>query len=314
MRFSCIMATIVLCVGLLFAHQRAALAQPYQKVWAGPSQRGSGSYQKQHGYAPGATCQPPCYPPCELDQPKQGAPKGGAPYAPRAAVPGIAPGVFVSPPQSGEIEGPSRGFEIGDISLTLPELKLGLPRLRCVGIKRFSRDARMMTDRAAAPYVGNPYYAAAMAQSQSRAAYRDAEPPEKPRDAKENRGAVQKEGCALDDTTKGACQSDLESRIQRLEGCFEMQVQALRECVEELKALRATEAAYRIEPAYPPPPVPYHAAEARSDVRIRSPHPLPPTAQDTFGQEVAQMNYEVRVPAKAAPQSLLLRRLPPATQ
>lgn len=312
MRFSCIMAIIVLCVGLSSTHQRTVLAQPYQKVWSGPSQHGMGIHQKHHGYAPGAACQPPCYPPCGACQPKDAEPPGGPKDAtrnePRAAVPGIAPGVFVSPPQSGVVEGPSRGFEIGDISLTLPEIKLGFPRLRCVGIKHFSRDARMMTDRAAAPYVGNPYYA--MAQAQVAAANREAEGP----DDGGSKEPGKKKGGDQGDTARGTCQSDLEMRIQRLEGCFEMQVQALQSCVEELRALRSAESAYQKSSTYVPSPPPCNATEARSDVHIRSPQPLPPMRQVMFGEGAARTNYEVVAHENAAPRSVPLRRLPAATQ
>ncbi len=315
MRFSCITAIIALCIGFSSAHPRTTLAQPYQKAWTGPIQRGSGSHQKQYGCAPGTACQqpcyPPCYPPCEPDQPKDARPD-----QPRAAAPGIAPGVFVSPPQSGVVEGPSRGFEIGNISLTLPELKLGLPRLRWEGVKHLSRDARMMTDRAAAPYVGNPYYASAMAQSQSRAASRGAQPNEedgsKKSAKKKDRGA--KKQAEKGDTAKGACQADLELRLQRLEGCFEMQVQTLQSCVEELRALRSAESAYQKSSTHLPQPQPRpgNGAEARSDVPARSLRSFPPTGQVVSGEEAAQANYEVHVPENAVPQPVLLRRLPAA--
>ncbi|MCH5375603.1 MAG: hypothetical protein JJ992_16655, partial [Planctomycetes bacterium] len=155
MRFSWILAMITAFAGFTSANDPSVFAQPYQKYGAGPVQHGSGSYQKQYGYAPETTCQQPCHPPCYAPS-KEGEPREAQPTESRAAEPSIAPGVFVAPPQSGVVEGPSRGFEIGNVSLTLPEITLGLPRLRWEGIKHFSRDARMMTDRAAAPYVANP--------------------------------------------------------------------------------------------------------------------------------------------------------------
>ena len=173
MRLSCIVAMIVLGTVFWLPYHNSAFGQPYQKNWKSAGPPGAGSSQKHLGYPPDSVCPPPCpgkcYPPCEPDQPKDAVPD-----QPRSAVPGVAPGVFVAPPQSGVVEGPSRGFEIGNVSLTLPEISLGLPRLRWEGVKRLSRDARLMTDRAAAPYAANPYYAAALAEIQAREAARDA--------------------------------------------------------------------------------------------------------------------------------------------
>ena len=312
MRFSCMVGIVVLCLGVSSAQQRTLLAQPYQKAWTGPHQRGPGAYQKHHAYAthpylPSGTCQQPCCSPCEPVEPKGGEPKGADQGQPRAAA-GIAPGVFVSPPQSGEIEGPSRGFEIGDISLTLPEIKLGLPRLRCTGIKHFSREPRMMTDRAAAPYVANPYYAAAVAQQQ--AVSRAAE--SSPDDGME-KGAEKEDGIEKDakqaDVCAGMCQSDLECRVRHLEDCLQTQMQVLQGCIEELKALQSAGSAYQKSSNCVPPPTATDA-EARSDVHIRSPRSLPVV----FDEEAARTSYEVHVPANTAPLSNQPRRLPVATQ
>ncbi len=307
MRSSFIIAVVVLCAALLSAHRRAALAQPYQKGWGGPSQRGSGTWQKRHGHAPGAPCQqpcyPPCHPPCEPDQPKDAVPE---PNQPRSAVPGVAPGAFVTPPQSGVIEGPSRGFEIGNVSLTLPELRLGLPRLRWEGGKRLSRDARMMTDKGAAPYVSNPYYATAVAQSQTRSASRDATRGAKPDDDADDKDAKKDDSTTQKDAAKAPCQADLELRLQRLENCFDQ----LNSCIDELKALRSAESAYQKSSAFVPRSPSRSDFEARSDIHIPPPRPLPKPAQVVFSAEAKQTNYEVYVPENAVPRPVPLRRLP----
>jgi hypothetical protein len=277
-----------------------ARAQPYQKL-QGPSQRGVAAYQKGHPYAAGDSCQapcyPPCHPPCQPEQPREAQPREAAP---QAAAPGIAPGVFVAPPQSGVIEGPSRGFEFGNVSFTLPELTFGLPRLRWEGVKRLSRDTRMMTDRAAAPYVGNPYYAAAVAQGQMQRGAAPADQEEQ-REA-EPRDAVPEE------KPKAACESDLEWRIQCLEGQVQQQVQALQQCVEQLKALRSEGSAYqKSSHLVPPPDPPCRAAEAPSDLHFRSAQPLPSQAESEDGQKATRACYEVPLPTGPP---TTLRRLP----
>ena len=310
MRFSCVIAIIVLGFGLVSSQQPTAHAQPYQTGWVGPAQRGVLHPQRQ----PNAGCQhhscpscqtpyEPCQPPCEPYGPKGGEPpkkKGGQP-TPRAGVPGIAPGVFVAPPQSGVIEGPSRGFEIGNISLTLPEISLGLPRLRCEGIKRLSRDTRMMTDRAASPYVANPYYATAYAQQQAQASKRSADVAEDDdtsgtRGGTPGSGSVQKDG-GPESNTKGALPADLEARIRHLEGCFEQQVKALQACVEELKALRSSGAGQQNTTTCAPTFREFDLNNIPSEMRFRSPRPLPPTIQTASGGQATRANYEVVTPA-----------------
>jgi hypothetical protein len=182
-----------------------------------------------------------------------------------------------------------------------------------VGIKHFSRDARMMTDRAAAPYVGNPYYAAAMAQAQTAAGNREAEGPE---DDGGKKSAKKKNG-GKDAASEGCCPGDLEMRIQRLESSFEMQVQALQRCVEELRALRAADSAYQKSSTSVSPPH-GHSTQAGSSVRFRTLQPLSPPRQVVFGdetvrtsyEEAARTSYEEYAPDSAPPQPLPLRRLP----
>lgn len=69
------------------------------------------------------------------------------------------PGAYAAPPPTGVVEGPSQGIEFGGISLTFPELTIGIPRLRLHGVKQFRRDSSMHLDSARAPYVATPYAA-----------------------------------------------------------------------------------------------------------------------------------------------------------
>ena len=229
-------------------------------------------------------------------------------------MPGIAPGVFVAPPQSGVIEGPSRGFEIGNISLTLPEISLGLPRLRCEGIKRLSRDTRMITDRAASPYVANPYYATAYAQQQAQASTRSADVAEDD-DTKVTKGgppasgSVQKDG-GSQCNTKGALPADLEARVRHLEGCFEQQVKALQACVEELKALQSNGAVQHNTTTYSPAVREFDANDMPSQLRFRSPRPLPPTIPTASRGQATRANYEVVIPAGGVEWTTPPQRLP----
>lgn len=320
MRLSCIVAMIVLGTGFWLPYHNSAFGQPYQKNWKNAGPPSAGSSQKHLGYPPDSVCQPPCpgkcYPPCEPDQPKDAVPD-----QPRSAVPGVAPGAFVAPPQSGVVEGPSRGFEIGNVSLTLPEISLGLPRLRWEGVKRLSRDARLMTDRAAAPYAANPYYAAALAEMQAREAARDASKTtddadrsaEKDAQTQKDRGAEQK-SCGQEPATKGASSADVEQRLECLESSVRQQMEALQECLQELKTQRAGAGGYPHAPVIVPLPPPCDAGKGAADVRIHPDHasPVPPNA--VFAPDVRPANYQVLVPVETAATSESLRRLPPVTQ
>jgi hypothetical protein len=320
MRFCCIVAMIVLGTFSWSPHPNSALAQPYQKNWQNAGQPGAGSYQKHLGMPPQSACQPycqgKCYPPCEPDQPKDAVPD-----QPRAAVPGIAPGVFVAPPQAGVVEGPSRGFEIGNVSLTLPEITLGLPRLRWEGVKRLSRDARLMTDRAAAPYAANPYYAAAMAELQARESARDAvkatddsdRSAKKDAQPEKDRGAEQK-SCGGEPGSRGGAPTDVEQRLQSLENAVRLQMETLQDCIEDLKTQRSGAGGYPRAPVIVPVPAPCDAGKGAADVRIH-PDRFPPAAPGTaFAPDVRPASYQVLMPVETTAPPDSLRRLPPVTQ
>jgi len=250
-----------------------------------------------------------CYPPCEAEQPKE-----AQPTEPRAAVPGIAPGVFVAPPQTGVIEGPSHGFEIGNMSLTLPEITLGLPRLRWEGARRFSRDARMMTDRAAAPYVANPYYAAAAAAAADRQAQetpREAKPSEgeKHRDARREPGSVQKT-YGDPDGQKGTSAADLQARLEYLEACLQQQMEILRSCAEELKTTHAASGADQDTPAFVPTPAPCEVQHGAAVTPLQMLQPLSAYEQAVIGREIRPVDYQVDLSEEGRSISAPLRRLP----
>jgi hypothetical protein len=165
----------------------------------------------------------------------------------------VAPGVFVAPPQAGEIEGPSRGFELPGLSISLPEMTLSLPRIRLHGGKRYSRHRRMIMDRQAAPYVSNPHYATSyaaqrMALAQREVVQRDraAEPEEdeQPREAEPTCRAYGGRAASPRD-------AEVEQRLQHLERCFQQQMEAFKSCVDELKSLRSQQPAL-LCPPHPP--------------------------------------------------------------
>ena len=320
MRFSYIVTLIVLGTGFA-TNQPFVSAQPYQKNWHGPPAHASGSQQKHLGLPPDTVCQPTCppicqhrFPPCEPSQPRDAVPD-----QPRDAVPGITPGVFAAPPQSGIVEGPSQGFELGNVSVTLPEITLALPRLRWEGVKRLSRDARLMTDRSAAPYVANPYYAAAMAQWHSQASTtRDAvrteefrpRDAEKDKDAETTREAVPKT-CESEAVDRGATPAEIEQRLQCLENAFQQQMEALQQCIEELKTQRAGAVCPPRAPVLVPTPMPCDPRKGARADQLGSGDELADSPADSSTLDIRQASFHVLMPVEDMAASDPPRRLPP---
>jgi hypothetical protein len=319
MRYSYIVALIVLGTGAA-TNQPLAWAQPYQKNWHSFPGHASGSAQKHLGFPPDAAYQPPCQPPCQQHFPpcEPDQPRDAVPDQPRDAVPGIAPGVFAAPPQSGIVEGPSQGFELGNVAITLPELTLGLPRLRWEGVKRLSRDARLITDRSAAPYVANPYYAAAMAQWHSQvSATRDAaridqfrpRDAEQDKDAETTRDAVPKpcEG----PVDRGATPAEIEQRLQCLESALQQQMEALQQCIEELRSQRSRMVCPPRAPVLVPTPAPCDPRKGAQVDQLGPGDGLTVSPMDRSTFDVRQTSFHVLMPVENGAASDPPRRLPP---
>ena len=251
MRFRCFAAILICCIGLQHCWQNTVVGQ-IRQVSVGCDDPGC----DDSGCVPcyrHRTCPKRCgckviyrhyhHAPCP---PEDGQPRGGEETIPREAVPGVAPGVFVAPPQSGVVEGPTRGVELPGLSVSLPELTLSLPRVRLRGLSYLSRDARMVMDRSSAPYVTNPHYAASVAaQRQAFAveqAYAQRLAEQRSRQAQENdaqntRGAKKKDASTRS-AEEDAYREDMKDRIESLEKCFELQMKALNGCIDQLKQLK----------------------------------------------------------------------------
>jgi hypothetical protein len=290
----------------------AVLGQPYQKAQhygQAAQKHGTGKYGAP-GHPPyqQPQCPPyyghaPCSPPCDDEQPKDAEHD-----QPKDAVPGISPGVFVAPQQSGVVEGPSRGVELPTLSFSLPELTLSLPRLKFHGMKHMSRDARMITDSNPAPYVANPYYAMALASQrqayQNRDAKRDADDEDKDAEQDEEKAAAAtQKGCSCDGTTKEATYAELENRIK----CFEQQVKALQGCIDDLKRLNTNAGDDKL--ARPPVP-PCNAGNRRNRLELRQSQPAPLDMRFLPASETNRTVYGAAPTVREAQYFAPLRRLP----
>jgi hypothetical protein len=158
------------------------------------------------------------------------------------------------------VEGAQRGVELGGVSITFPELTIGLPKLRFTGCSAFQRNGRMQLDGGVAPFVENPYAAYQMAMQQ-RAAEEIEEDDTTPRDAEENgkktpRDATQQ--CTQ--PTRTATEQANCDRLNRLEECIRQQNETILHCIQQIKAQQA------------PPPQPMPPAE---QLPAPKPHQLP---------------------------------------
>ena len=168
-------------------------------------------------------CQPPAVP--------RGAPTSRD-ATPRDAAPPANPGVYVAPPQTGEIVGPRQGLEMGGMSITLPEMSISLPKFRFQGISRFARSGHMRMDSGIAPLVPHPFGAAQQTVATQQDTQRSAEPEEEEETTKSRDAETPTPPNPRNAPT--CAKSDLDKRIDRLERCVEMQCEALQACIEKL--------------------------------------------------------------------------------
>ena len=96
---------------------------------------------------PGCISKVPCVPERPRDVP---------PETPRD-VPPEETGVYVAPPRTGALQGPTRRLGIQGMSITFPGLKLTAPHLEFPNLVRSHTEARMIIDQAQAPYVHTGY-------------------------------------------------------------------------------------------------------------------------------------------------------------
>jgi hypothetical protein len=186
-------------------------------------------------------CQPPCCPP------RPGVPRDAERDQPRDAV-GPPPGNYVAPPPTGTVEGPQRGVELGGLSITFPELTLGLPKLRFTHCSAFQRNGRMHLEGGVAPFVENPYAAYQMAMQQ-RAAEETEEGDETPRDAEENGKTTPRDATQhCTQPTRTATDQANCDRLDRLEECIRQQNEAILRCIQQIKSQQS--------PVTPPMPMP----------------------------------------------------------
>lgn len=104
--------------------------------------------------APGCTtydrCTTPCGPPREGPPSPPLTPRPGPPEQPEQLQ---ETGVFVAPPRTGVTQGGAHRVAIQGMTLTFPELKIGLPHLGLPSLVRTRSEPRMILDQAVAPYV-----------------------------------------------------------------------------------------------------------------------------------------------------------------
>jgi hypothetical protein len=238
-------------------------------------------------------CQPPCQPPC----PPSGPPRRAIPREgfeqPRDAV--GPTGNYVAPPASGTIEGPQRGYEVGTMAITFPELTISLPRIRFGGCSHFLRNSRMHLDSAVAPYVENPYAAYQAGLTQQPAVDRGAEEDE--RDA-EPRKAVPREATGPECTDS----ADLHNRLDRLERSLEQQLDAMNRCMRDLKQIQ--QQSPHQAPQKSPYQSPYQAPQQSPIVE-----PLVPPQPSPAAYQVGPAAY-----LQPVPMAPTLRRLPPVSE
>lgn len=94
--------------------------------------------------------------PCGPDQPRGGPPEKDVP---REGPPEetVETGVYVAPPRTGALQGPTRRLGIQGMSITFPQVKLTAPHLEFPNLVRSHTEARMLIDQAQAPYVRTGY-------------------------------------------------------------------------------------------------------------------------------------------------------------
>jgi hypothetical protein len=176
-----------------------------------------------------------------------------------------------------------------------------------------------MTDRSAAPYVANPYYAAAMAQWHSQASAtreavrtdqfrpRDAE---KDKDAETTRDSVPKTP-ESEPVDREATPAEIEQRLQCLENTFQQQMEALQQCIEELRAQRSGVVCPPRAPVLVPTPIP---CDPRKGAQADQPGPgdeLADSPGDPSTLDVRQASFQVLMPVENRAASDPPRRLPP---
>ena len=240
--------------------------------------------------------------------------RGAVPDQPREAVPGVAPGVFVTPQQSGVVEGPSRGVELPGLSISLPEMTLSLPRFRLHGLTHLSRSTHGNGPSRPPTYPIHTTLPPSCTKADHcpravRDREREAEPDE---DQGEDREA-EPSCCLAENACERASTADLEKRLHRLEGCFDQQMQALESCIQEIRALRSHQPQASIAPSYVPP----------------SESGLEPMGEDPSGLRAAPAHYTIHhgsdpqvkrathvtvVPPPATPNVGNVRRLPTVTR
>lgn len=188
----------------------------------------------------GCRAEPNCNPP---GRPRGG--EGGEPTPRGAEGPGVSPGVYVAPPQTGETVSPTRGLELGGMSLTLPEMTFNMPKLKFRGITRFVRNGHMRLDSGNAPWVANPMAAMgtqAGLVGQPGATGRGGDPNDStPRDAPNPPAPVPRDGHPTPNTCPPApsCKAQADARMDKLERCVEEQCKVLQVCINRLSTPNA---------------------------------------------------------------------------
>lgn len=246
-------------------------------------------------------CETICCQPCGPSRPR-GANRGAE------QTPSAARGAYVAPPPSGIVQGPRGGTDLGTMSITFPELTIGLPRLRLHGRSQFQRQGHMELDSSRAAFVEYPVVAQqTVEQPPTRA--RNASPPDQdtPPDNTPRGGKRTGEPHSC---TSQAPEDGMDARIKRLERCVALQCEALDKCMEQLKA--NGERGHGVPPDQNngPPPIPHpdRAEELPTPIRRQSMRMLPPTDPPIPVPEVDRATYLRPVDAV---QVNITQRLPP---
>jgi hypothetical protein len=174
----------------------------------------------------------------------------------------------------------------------------------------------MHTDRAAAPYQANPYYAAAAAAQRSAQPTqpRDATPNEEGEDRDAEPACDAEPSCAADCSCDAcASTSQTERRLRYLEHCITQQTAALQTCVQELKTMRTLQAKLEANPRFIPEAPARRAAHYGAATLHESPR-QPPYVQSyrgpSYPSNVSSAHHYSTPAPFVAPPSQGLRRLP----
>jgi hypothetical protein len=200
---------------------------------------------------------------------------------------------------------------INGLKITFPEFTIGLPSIQLPSFTRFRRGSHMRLDRAAAPYMENPYYGEALLARQLQQARIREAIEEEERAARERAARERNVGCVDQGGDRGVGdEPSCETRIRALQE----QLQKLQDCLDGVR----NELSANPRPPRPPADFPPNIRKVPPTDTTGSARPAGTIQRSTY--EVAEPRYMLpvievrRLPAPISrtppPRTPLLRRLP----